>query len=123
AGIPIGHKSLVYLMHPVRRFWAAIEYIRWDAKVADVLEDGLRAAQAQDAVVLMEAVNARFAKGWRRVRAVAEIDDRTRAPTPDFGFQEGEILREVTQHDYEAMFHAIPWTWRADAEATKPVGV
>jgi len=25
--IPVGHRSLVYLMHPVKRFWAAVEYI------------------------------------------------------------------------------------------------
>src|SRR4051812_19934674 len=42
AAIPIGHKSLVYLMHPVQRFWTAIEYIKWDATVEDVLEDGRR---------------------------------------------------------------------------------
>src|SRR5687767_9315572 len=62
AEIPIGHKSLVYLMHPVQRFWAAIEYIKWDANVEDVLEEGRRAAVAQDAVIMMKAVNSKFAK-------------------------------------------------------------
>src|SRR3954462_3805226 len=32
--IPIGHRSLVYLMHPVKRFWAAIEYVKWDSNAA-----------------------------------------------------------------------------------------
>jgi hypothetical protein len=124
ADIPIGHKSLVYLMHPIKRFWSAIEYIKWDAKVADVLEEGLRAARAQNAVTLMEAANARFAKVWRCVRLLAEIDDPTRAPTPDFGFQEGEILRELGQQEYDAMFNAISWTWRADAhQSTQPESV
>jgi hypothetical protein len=122
ADIPIGHKSLVYLMHPIMRFWSAIEFIKWDPKVADVLGEGLRAARAQNAVALMEAVNARFAKVWRCVRVLAEIDDPTRAPTPDFGFQEGDILREVGQQEYEAMFNAVPWTWRADAQQAAETG-
>jgi hypothetical protein len=44
ANIPIGHKSLVYLMHPVKRFWSAIEYIKWDLGIENVLEEGMQAA-------------------------------------------------------------------------------
>src|SRR5262245_6778826 len=66
--IPIGHRSLVYLMHPVKRFWSAVEYIKWDSNAKDVLDDGMRAAVAQGAVELMEVVNATYAKIWRCVR-------------------------------------------------------
>src|SRR5947209_2548254 len=38
AATPIGHKSLVYLIHPVRRFWPATEYIRGVPSAPDVLE-------------------------------------------------------------------------------------
>jgi hypothetical protein len=116
AGIPVGHKSLVYLMHPVKRFWAAIEYIKWDSGVADVLDEGQRAAQAQNAVALMQVVNSRFAAVWRCVRMLAEIDDPARAPTPDFDFREGEVMREIREQEYEAMFEAVPWTWRHDGK-------
>src|SRR5262245_64575684 len=57
AATPIGHKSLVYLMHPVKRFWTAIEYIRSDSKIPDLLNDGERAAISQNAVALMQAAN------------------------------------------------------------------
>jgi hypothetical protein len=36
-GVPLGHRSLVYLMDPVKRFWAAIEYIRWNHEIQDVV--------------------------------------------------------------------------------------
>jgi hypothetical protein len=109
--IPIGHRSLVYLMHPVMRFCAAIEYIKWDSNIADVLEEGRLAAVPQNAVVLMEVLNRRFAKLWRCVRVLALIDDPLNAPTPDFGFQEGDIMFDIESHEYLDMFNAIPWTW------------
>jgi hypothetical protein len=111
AGIPIGHRSLVYLMHPIKRFWAAIEYIKWDCNVEDVLEEGTRAAVAQNAVAMIEVINSRFAKIWRCVRVLAWIDDPRNAPTPDFGFQEGDIMFDIGQHEYFDMFNAIPWGW------------
>ena len=114
--IPIGHKSLVYLMHPVKHFWAAIEYIKWDPNIDDVLEEGTRAAAAQGAVALMEVLNSKFARIWRCVRVVALIDNPMNAPTPDFGFQEGDIMFDIGQQEYSDMFDAIPWTW-TDAEA------
>src|SRR5438552_2876347 len=95
ASIPIGHRSLVYLMYPVKRFWAAIEYIKWDFSTEDVLVEGMRAAAAQDAVAMMEVVNPKFARIWRCVRVLALIDDPMKAPTPDFGFQEGDIMLEI----------------------------
>src|SRR5262249_6832603 len=81
--IPIGHRSLVYLMHPVKRFWSAVEYTKWDSNAANVLDDGMRAAVAQNAVELMEVVNSTYAKIWRCVRVLAMINDPTQAPTPD----------------------------------------
>ena len=111
ADIPIGHKSLVYLMAPVKRFCSAIEYIKWDANIGDVLEDGARAADAQGAIAMIKVVNSRFAKNWRCVRVVAWIDNPIMAPTPDFGFKEGDIMREITQREYIEMFNGIPWTW------------
>jgi hypothetical protein len=111
ATIPIGHRSLVYLMHPVKRFWAAIEYIRWDPNCADVLQDGRQAAERQNAVALMEVLNPRFAKVWRCVRQLACIDDPRKAPTPDFGFHQGDIIRDIEESEYLDMFNAIPWSW------------
>src|SRR4051794_14031207 len=81
-GIPIGHKSLVYLMQPVMRTWAAIEYIKWDVSISDVLEEGTRGAIAQNAIAMMEAYNAKFAKVWRCIRFLAVIDDLTKSPPP-----------------------------------------
>src|SRR5262249_29157682 len=113
--IPIGHKSLVYLMHPVKRFWAAVEYIRWDPNSEDVLEDGLRAAEGQNAVALMDAHNAKFAKVWRCVRQLAYIDNPMNAPTPDFGFQQGDIIHDLDESEYLDMFNAVPWSWRIES--------
>jgi hypothetical protein len=109
--IPIGHRALVYLMHPVKHFGAAIEYIQWDFNGVDVLEQGRRAALSQDAVTMMEAVNPRFARVWRCVRLLALVDDPMKAPTPEFGFQEGEIMRDIEKQQYFDMFNAVPWTW------------
>src|SRR5438552_3067028 len=69
--IPIGHRSLVYLMAPVKRFWSAIEYIKYDFNIEDVLEEGRQAAVDQKAVAMMEVLNSRFARIWRCVRIVA----------------------------------------------------
>jgi hypothetical protein len=110
---PIGHKSLVYLMHPIKRFWTAIEYVTWDPSAANVLDDGMGAARAQGAVGLMEAVNSTYAKLWRCVRVVAMINDPMQAPTPDFQFREGEVLREISLQEYQDLFDAIPWSWTA----------
>jgi hypothetical protein len=116
ADIPIGHRSLVYLMHPIRRFWTAIEYIKWDGAIEDVLEEGERAAVAQNAVTLMRVVNPRFSRIWRCIRILALIDDPLYAPTPDFGFHEGEIMRDIGQQEYHDMFNAIPWSWRDESQ-------
>ena len=111
AAIPIGHRSLVYLMHPVMRFWSAIEYIKWNSKIANVLEDGRQAAVAQKAVAMMEVVNPIFAKVWRCVRVLAVINNPMNAPTPDFGFHEGEVMREISEQEFFEMFDAVPWSW------------
>jgi hypothetical protein len=115
--IPIGHRSLVYLMHPIMRFWAAIEYIKWDMNIKDLLEDGRHAAMAQKAVALMEVYNPKFAKLWRCIRFLAEIDDPANAPTPDFGFKEGDIMVDIRQDEYLDMFNAIPWSWTANNDS------
>jgi hypothetical protein len=114
ASIPIGHRSLVYLMSPVKRFWAAVEYIRCDPNSADVLEDGRRAAERQNAVALMEVHNPKFAKVWRCIKHLACIDDFKKAPTPDFGFRQGDILRDLEQREYLELFNAIHWSWRTE---------
>jgi hypothetical protein len=62
AAIPIGHRSLVYLMYPIRRIWAAVEYIKCDPSVSDLLEEGNRAAISQNAVAVMEAHNEKFSR-------------------------------------------------------------
>jgi hypothetical protein len=98
-------------MHPVKRFWTAVEYIKWNPKIEDVLEEGMQAAVAQNAVAMMEALNSKFAKLWRCIRVLALINDPTQAPTPDFGFQEGDIMFDIGQQEYADMFHAIPWSW------------
>lgn len=113
ASIPIGNKSLVYLMHPVKHFWSAIEYVKWDCGVSNVLDEGTRAAVAQRAVIMMEAVNASYARIWRCVRLLAIIDDPMNAPTPDFAFREGEVMRDISQQEYCELFNAIPWSWTA----------
>jgi len=68
--VPIGHKSLVYLMAPAKRIWAAIEYIKWDSKIADPLKEGMEAARAQGADTMMEAINSHYARVWRCVRVL-----------------------------------------------------
>jgi hypothetical protein len=111
ASIPIGHKSLVYLMHPVKRIWAAIEYIKWDVCIADVLEEGMRAAVAQGAVAMMEAHSAKFAKVWRCIRFLAVIDDCAKSPPIGRTFQQGNIMVEIEPQDFYEMFKAVPWSW------------
>jgi hypothetical protein len=115
AAIPIGHKSLVYLMHPVKRFWTAIEYIRWDPSEPDILKEGEKAAAAQNAIALVEAQNARFARYWRCIRILAWMADPMKAPTPEFSFNEGDIMREISQRYYEELYNAIPWSWTANS--------
>jgi hypothetical protein len=114
ANIPIGHKSLVYLMHPIKRFWTAIEYIRSDSKILDLLKDGEQAAIAQNALALMQVQNAHYARLWRCIRVLAWIDDPMKAPMFEFGFNEGDVMREISQQEYEEMYNAVPWTWTAD---------
>jgi hypothetical protein len=114
ASVPIGHRSLVYLMHPVMRFWAAIEYIRGNPDISDVLEDGRQAAAAQNADAILEAVNPRFARVWRCIRVVAVIDDPMQAPTPNFGFQQGEIMRDISEQEYLDLYNEIPWSWESE---------
>jgi hypothetical protein len=114
SGIPIGHTSLVYLMAPVKRFWTAIEYIKCDPSIEDVLEEGWRAAAAQNAVAMMEAHNSKFAKIWRCVRVVALIDDPRNAPTPDLGFKEGDVMFDIEKPEFIDMFKAIPWSWMSN---------
>ena len=116
AAIPIGHKSLVYLMHPVKHFWTAIEYIKWDHTIPDVLREGKKAATAQKAVALIGAVNARFSRYWRCIRVLAWIDDPMKAPTPELSFNEGEVMRELSQREYDEMYNAIPWSWTAASQ-------
>ena len=114
AALPIGHRSLVYLMHPMKRIWAAIEYIKWDDGIDDVLKEGRRAAAAQGAVDLMRVQNSKFARYWRCVRVLAQIDDPASGPVPDFSFQEGEIMRDIEPHEYAELFNAVPWSWTAE---------
>jgi hypothetical protein len=116
ASVPIGHRSLVYLMSPVKHFWTAIEYVKLDPSVNDLLEEGTRAAESQNAVALVEALNPKFAKLWRCIRVIALIDNPQQAPTPDFGFQEGDIMFDVTQQEYSELFSAIPWSWTEEAQ-------
>jgi hypothetical protein len=119
AAIPIGHRSLVYLMYPVKRFWAAIEYIKWDLSINDVLKEGKQAAISQNAVALMEAYNSKYSQTWRCIRFLAVIDDPMNAPTPDFGFKEGDIMIDRSQQEYYDMFNAIPWSWTAGEHADR----
>jgi hypothetical protein len=114
AEVPIGHRSLVYLMHPVKRFKAAIEYVKWDSNIDDVLEEGSRAAATQNAVAMLEVFNSRFARIWRCVRVVALIDDPMQGPATDFGFQEGDIMLGISQQEYLEWFNALPWNWTAE---------
>src|SRR5262245_8068140 len=113
---PIGHKSLVYLIHPVKRFWTAIEYIRWNPSVPDVLKEGMRAAAAQNAVALIETLNPHYSRYWRCIRILAWIDNPMNAPTPDFGFNEGDVMREISQQEYDELYNAILWSWTVDGE-------
>jgi hypothetical protein len=115
ASVPIGHRSLVYLMAPIKRIWAAVEYIKWDSSIADVLQEGMKAALAQDAVKMMNAVNTHFAKVWRCVRVLAVVDNYKNGPAQDFDFQQGDVMFDMTQEEYLEVFNAMPWTWRGDA--------
>jgi hypothetical protein len=111
---PVGHKSLVYLMAPVKRFWGAVEYIKWNPAIGDVLEEGRQAATSQNALAIMAVLNPHFAKVWRCIRVVAMIKDPMQAPTPDFGFKEGDVMFDIEQQEYLEMFNAIPWNWTAE---------
>jgi hypothetical protein len=111
--VKIGHRSLVYLMAPTKRLWAAVEYVRWCPGIADVLVEGREEANAQGAVTLMEAVNRKFAKVWRCIRCLAVIDDPMKGPLADFCFQEGDIMFDMDQRDYLGLFNAVPWSWPA----------
>jgi hypothetical protein len=113
ASIPIGHRSLVYLMHPTKRLCAAIEYVS-DPKTVDVLKQGKQAAIAQNAVAQIEAYGyPHFSKIWRCVRIVAWIDDPNNAPTPDFEFHQGDVMFDIDENEYLNLFTEIPWTWKA----------
>ena len=112
---PIGHRSLVYLMAPVKAFWGVVEYIKWNPAIDDVLEEGRRAAAPQNAIAIMEVLNPHFAKYWRCTRVVAMIKDQTQAPTPDFGFKQGDVMFDIEQQEYLEMFNAIPWSWTAES--------
>jgi hypothetical protein len=113
AGVPIGHKSLVYLMAPVKRFYTAIEYIKWDSSVGNVLKEGTKAANHHGAVELMEVCYPHFAKIWRCIRMLAWINDPKNAPTPDFDFHQGDIMFDIEEAEYLELFNAIPWDWTA----------
>ena len=113
ANIPIGHKTIVYLMHPTMRFWSVIEFINSESS-KDVLQAGMEAAVAQNAVAVMNVVNPKFAKVWRCVRVLAMIDNPMNAPTPDFAFQQGEILRFIDEREFADYFNAIPWSWTVE---------
>jgi hypothetical protein len=112
---PLGHKSLVYLIHPVMRFWTAIEYIRWDPNVSDLLEDGLRAATAQDAVALIEAQDAHYSRYWRCIRILASIDNPMNGAPLAYGFNKGEVMREISQREYDELYNSLPWSWPQDS--------
>lgn len=113
ASVPVGHRSLVYLMAPIKRFWTAIEYIKCDPDAHNLLEEGRRAAICQDAVAIMQVVYPHYAKLWRCVRILALIDDPTKAPTPEFNFNQGDVQREISEQEYHEMFDAVPWSWTA----------
>ena len=75
ACIPVGHRSLVYLMHPVKRFWSAVEYIGWESGDDNLLVQGRRAPVQQNAVALME---------------VHKVQRRHRADRRDVSLQQGK---------------------------------
>jgi hypothetical protein len=110
----IGHRSLVYLMAPIKRFWGAVEYIKWNPEIDDVLEEGRRAAANQNVAAIMEVLNPRFSRVWRCIRVVAMINDPTQAPTPDFPFKKGDVMFDIEQREYLEMFNAVPWSWTAE---------
>jgi len=112
--VPIGHKSLVYLMAPIKRFWGVVEYIKWNHAIDNVLEEGRRAAVDQNARAIMEVLYPHFARVWRCVRIVATIKDPMQAPTPDFGFKEGDVMFDIEPQEYLEMFNEVPWSWRAE---------
>jgi hypothetical protein len=61
--------------------------------------------------------NPHYAKIWRCVRVVALIDDPRKAPTPDFGFKQGDIMFDIEHRDYLDFFDAVPWSWTIDGHA------
>jgi hypothetical protein len=111
ASIPNGHRSLVYLMAPTKRIWAAIEYIKWDEKITDVLEEGRQAAQAQGAVALMDILAPHYAKVWRCVRFLADVSPPEHGLAVNYEFHQGEVIREISQQEYDDLFNAASWTW------------
>jgi hypothetical protein len=111
ASIPIGHRSLVYLMAPTKRIWAAIEYIRCDTEMTDMVRAGRHAAETQNAVALMQVLAPHYANIWRCIRFLAEIDRPEDGPAIDYDFHQGEVNREISQQEYNDLFNSIPWTW------------
>lgn len=111
--IPIGHRSLVYLMAPVKRIWAAVEYIKTDPIRESVLDEGRRAAIKHGAIKILKVVAPHYASYFRCVRFVAEIEDPANVPTPDFGFSQGDVGFDIDEADYLELYNAKPWTWTA----------
>jgi hypothetical protein len=118
ASIPNGHRSLVYLMAPRKCIWAAIEYIKWDEKTADVLEEGRQAAQAQNAIALMQVLAPHYAKVWRCVRFLADVTPLEHGLAIDHEFHQGEVIRPISQQEYDDLFNAAPWTWPTASAAS-----
>jgi len=74
ANIPIGHKSLVYLMAPMMRIWAAVEYVKCGDTSLSLLEQGRQAAEAQPNIIAqMRALAPQYASLWRCIRFLASI--------------------------------------------------
>jgi hypothetical protein len=111
ATIPIGHKSLVYLQAPTKLIWAAIEYIEWHPEYGDVLEQGRRAAEAQDAIALMGTLAPHYARLWRCIRYLADVTPPRDGFAIDYHFHQGEVMREISPEEYERLFGLTAWTW------------
>lgn len=115
SSVPIGHKSLVYLMAPRKRFASAIEYVKWDHGIEDVLREGTKVAMHHNAIEMLKACNyPRFAKIWRCVRVIAWIEIPENGPATDFNFHQGDIMFDMDEAEYFEMFDAVPWDWRLD---------
>jgi hypothetical protein len=114
--LPVGHRALVYLMAPKKCFGAAIEFIQLNQTTGDLLDDGMQAARAQDAIRLHEAVYPHWAKWWRCTRVIAWKENPTNvpgnAPTPDFHFQKGDDMFDISERCYSILFNAICWNWQ-----------